>query len=261
MTFEKQYQELIDEILTTGARRKTRNAITIATSFKMLSIDSLKYGRFPLVTARKMFPKGVIGEFAAFMHKPTTLQDFVSRGCNYWGKWADEDGAIRVDYGNSWLDWNGINQIQNVIDTLKNNPCDRRMIITGWDPSKLDTLSLPCCHILYQFVIAPDGTLELIWYQRSADAMIGIPSDIILAALLLIYIADAAKIRPGNINMVFGDCHIYDSHEQEARQYAHARTYPLPSYKFDGDLFNFEPYNFLIENYVHGPKMELKLHD
>ncbi|RKZ80457.1 MAG: thymidylate synthase [Gammaproteobacteria bacterium] len=259
MTFETTYMNLILDVLMTGELRKTRNATTIATCFKTLTISSLKDGVFPLITGRKMYPKGIIGEFAAFMHGPKHIDDFKSRGCNYWDKWCDEDGAINVDYGNAWVDYNGVNQLKDVIETLKTNPYDRRMIVDAWRPDRLKELSLPCCHILYQFIVSA-GCVDLIWYQRSADIMIGIPSDFVLAALLLIYVADAAGMYPGDIHMVFGDAHIYTDHIDGAKEYISRTIKPHPGYTFDGKLFDFEPYNFRIDDYSPNEPITFKLH-
>lgn len=258
MNFEKDYKELIKDVLLNGEHRATRNATTLATCFKTLTIDTLERGLFPLITGRKMYPKGIIGEFAAFMHGPTHIDDFVSRGCNYWNKWANEDGSLKVDYGNAWLNWNGINQLEEVVNTLKTNPTDRRMLVTGWDPHMLEELSLPCCHLLYQFMVI-NGKVNIIWYQRSADVMIGIPSDIVLAALLLIYVANEANMQPGKIHMVFGDAHIYTSHIDDALVYLDRPIYKFPTYKFDGNLWDFEPHNFKIENYKSEEPIKFEL--
>jgi thymidylate synthase len=166
-----------------------------------------------------MFYKGIFGELAAMLRGPTCVVDFEKWGCNYWKDWADEDGSLRVDYGNAWLDYNGVNQLETLINTLKNNPMDRRMLITSWRPDKLDSLSLPCCHHTYQWYVRKGEYLDMKWEQRSADTMIGIPSDIVLAAVWNIMIANEVGLKPGRINMTFGDTHIYEEHWENAQVY------------------------------------------
>jgi len=259
MNYEIDYMSLIEDILLNGEERRTRNATTIMTCFKTLTVDTLQDGYFPLITGRKMYHKGIIGELAAFLHMPNKLSDFTDRGCNYWAKWADKDDKLNVDYGNKWQDWNGVNQLRDVVETLKTNPYDRRMLITSWDPSNLKKLSLPCCHLLYQFVVR-DNQLDMIWYQRSADVMIGVPSDIVLGAMLLALVADETEYCPGKLHMVFGDAHIYKDHIDGAKEYISRRIHTLPTYCFDAGLFQFEPYNFKLNNYEHGEPIIFRLH-
>lgn len=259
-TFEHDYKDLIKRVLTDGEHNATRNAPTVSTFGEVLRITELRRERFPLITARKMYPYGIVGEMAAFLHAPNHIDDFVSRGCNYWNNWADSDGNINIDYGNAWTNWNGINQIKQVVDKLKTDPKDRRMIITGWDPGALDELSLPCCHLLYQFHVDKSGHLNMMWYQRSADVMVGVPSDIVLGALFIILMANAANLKPGTLTMVFGDTHIYDDHAKQAWHYLEAPCAKPPWWSCDADIFNFESNDFAINDYTYGPKMEFKLH-
>jgi len=220
---EWQYVSLVRKILSSGERTEGRNGVTKSIFGATLDIDNLDTF-FPLLMGRKIYYKGVLGELAAFLNKPQKLADFESRGCNYWSKWADENGDLKVDYGNAWTDWNGINQLDELRDKLVNNPNDRRLIVSGWRPDKLEDLSLPCCHLLYQWHVSNDGKLNMIWYQRSADTMIGIPSDIVLAAAWNILLANEVGLKPGNIKMVFGDTHIYEEHYHAARAYIKQTT-------------------------------------
>lgn len=174
---------------------------------------------FPILQGRKMYPKGILGEFAAMIRRPSCVADFEKWGCNYWGKWADENGKLNLDYGNSWFDFNGVNQVAQLKEKLKNNPTDRRMIITGWKPDGMEDLSLPCCHCFYQFYVRDGKYLDMIWYQRSVDLMIGLPSDIVFAAAWLISLANEFGLSTGIIKFDLGDCHIYSQHLTGALEY------------------------------------------
>jgi thymidylate synthase len=217
--FEKDYAQLVKQILDYGEERETRNGKTLSGFGTTLVVNELLDGVFPLLQGRKMFYKGVFGELAAILRRPKHIGDFTKWGCNYWGKWADIDGYINVDYGNAWFDFEGVNQIERLKDALSNNPTDRRMLINGWNPKHLDDLSLPCCHYSYQFYVTNDGIIHMQWIQRSVDVMIGLPSDIVFAAAWLIAIANEFGFRPGAIHMVFGDTHIYEAHLEGARTY------------------------------------------
>lgn len=232
--FEINYKHLIDEIMTLGDLRSTRNGNTKSLFGKSLSFD-LQEG-FPILTGRKMYYKGVMGELAAMLRGPTCLKDFEDQGCNYWKKWAGEDGTLNLDYGNAWLDYNGVNQLENVIDSLNNNPHDRRMIIDGWRPDKLDELSLPCCHYAYQFYVRDGMYLDMMWMQRSADTMIGIPSDAIFAASWIIAMANEVRLLPGQVIMHFGDTHVYEEHVGDTIEYMKRPVKDMPQFTFKRDM-------------------------
>jgi thymidylate synthase len=218
--FELDYISLIDKIKRKGVRRETRNYPTFSLFGETLEIRELEQGIFPILTGRKMYYKGVLGEFAAFIHGVDKLEDFEKFGCNYWRQWANKDGSIKVDYGNTWRNFEGYDQLAKLIETLKTNPADRRMLISGWRPHALAELSLPCCHLLYQWYVNADtNRLEMIWYQRSVDVMVGLPSDIILAAIWNITLAAEVGLKPGKITMMLGDTHIYSNHAEAAMQY------------------------------------------
>ena len=205
--FEKDYAELILKILNHGVDKEGRNGITRSIFGEQLKID-MSNGLFPLIQGRKMYPKGVLGEFAAMVRKPTCLADFERWGCNYWKDWAKPDGSIEIDYGNAWFEGG---QIDHLKECLANNPNDRRMIINAWRPDRLELLDLPCCHYCYQFYVE-NNRLHMIWIQRSVDTMIGLPSDIILAATWLITLAHEFGMSLGVITMQLGDCHLYKEH-------------------------------------------------
>ncbi|MDD3302240.1 MAG: thymidylate synthase [Candidatus Gracilibacteria bacterium] len=239
--------------------KETRNSKTLSLFGEVLEINCLEEGLFPLLTTRRIYTRGVIGEFAAFLRSPKHLKDFEKYGCNYWKLWAKDDGSINVDYGNKWLDFGGVNQLKELIETLKTNPNDRRMIISAWDPSNLKNLDLPCCHYAYQFYVR-NGKLDLLWHQRSADFMVGVPSDIVLAALMVITIAKETNLALGTIKMVFGDTHIYESHIKKAKKQLNNYMFGSPHYNFTGSgIFNFVPEEIEITDYVCNDKINYEL--
>lgn len=251
--YEKDYGSLVSLILDYGVKRPGRNGNTISLFGTSLTIDLLASGHFPVLMSRKLYPSGVLGELAAFLKGPKHLDDFTSEGCNYWAPWANSDGSIEVDYGNSWLDFNGVNQLEELVKGLKEDPYGRRHLVTGWDPSRLEELNLPCCHMLYQWYVAPvevaDGKggtktrqrLDMIWYQRSVDVMVGLPSDVILAAAWNLMLANQLGMIPGTITMMLGDTHIYESHIDNAHLMVGrignmADEVNPPTYSYDADM-------------------------
>ena len=261
-SYEEQYRYLVQKILDRGELRHGRNGNTFSLFGETVSFD-LADGNFPLLTGRQIFYKGVFGELAALLRQPTNIADFEKYGCNYWKLWAKENGDINIDYGNKWLDWDGVDQLARLVDTLKHNPADRRMIITGWDPRNLEELDLPCCHYAYQWYVREGKYLDMLWQQRSADTMIGLPSDAVFAAAWNIAIANETGLTPGCVTMVLGDAHIYEEHEEPAREYLQAETNVPPTYELLSKLgkktIEFLPDDIAIHNYNPSTKIRFEL--
>lgn len=274
--FEIDYANLVREVYTHGDERQTRNATTLSLCGMQLKIDTRDHSRLALIQGRTMFPKGVLGELAAILRKPTHIRDFEAWGCNYWKQWAQEDGFIDVDYGNAWFDGG---QMERLKDKLANDPYDRRMLINAWRPYRLNHLDLPCCHYAYQFHVTTDGYLNMVWIQRSVDMMIGLPSDILFAHAWLIAIANEFGYKTGVITMQLGDCHIYEQHYKEtqpglrtnavqaylnevetrALKYANEPHYVYTAAE-GKDFLKFDPRDLLITKYEQGPKLNLELY-
>lgn len=259
--FEKDYKALVGRILLTGDERKTRNATTKALFGERLIIDVDK-NEFPLITSRKMFYKGVLGEFAAMIKGPKDLDSFENEGCPYWKLWAKPDGSLNVDYGNTWTNFNGsgVNQMQTVIDTLKTNPTDRRMFVVGTNPQ--NDPDLPSCHILYQWFVREGKYLDMMWVQRSVDTLVGLPSDVVLAAAWNMALAKDVGLEPGRITMNLGDTHIYESHYEKAAKYINQPTHQLPKVTFADsytDIWNFSKDDLVISNYTHEEPIKFEL--
>jgi len=244
--------------------RETRNAITQSYFGDHLVVDSLELNQFPVLLGRKLFTYGIIGELAAFLNGPKTVNDFKEQGCNYWDAWGDENGNLNVDYGNTWIDFDGINQLKTVVESLKQDPNGRRHLITGWNPAHVKDLSLPCCHYSYQWYVNGDK-LEMIWNQRSVDIMIGLPSDIVVSAVWNILMAQTVGLKPGKMHFMLGDCHIYNSHlagvDTYFEQASNTTTMQYPSWEMDPNatVFNFVPSMLKIINYNPQPAIKFKL--
>lgn len=258
----KQYGGLINKIMHKGQKRETRNVVTYSIFGEVIEIDISEY--FPLLQGRKMFYKPVLGELAAMLRGPKTVDDFKKFGCNYWDSWTEDEGKIEVDYGNAWIDFNGFNQLEDVVNKLQNNPADRRIIVSGWRPDRLDKLSLPCCHMLYQWYVRGEF-LDMVWYQRSVDTMVGLPSDIILCAAWNIILANQCGYKPGVIKLVLGDTHIYDNHVGGTLDYLRSlnnvKTPNQVKYAIDpkATVSNFRPEMLTLGNYEPQPVVKFDL--
>jgi len=256
--FETSYLDTAKKIITQGAHRYGRNGGTSSIPAQTLTFN-LKDG-LPLLTTRKSFYRGVFGEYAALIRGPKHVDDFRRQGCNFWEKWAKEDGSICLDYGNAWTDFHGVNQMEHVLGLMKRDPYDRRMLITGWDPSRLDELDLPCCHYSYQFW--SDGcNLDLLWTQRSGDWMIGVPADALLASAMVCQFASLAGLTPRSVTMVIGDAHVYDEHVDTALHQIEREPMSMPQYTFAAqeNLTSFIPTDFEVHNYRHHPNLSYEL--
>lgn len=218
----REYKDLVKQVLDQGELKPGRNGDTISLIGTQLKFDA---ANIPLLNSRKIFYKGVVGEFSAFMNQCFSLKDFKDRGCNYWDAWASNKETLCLDYVDQ-LHKKQVNiqdawysQIEALKIGLINDKFSRRHIINLWVPKNLHLLSLPCCHYSYQFIVSVDNKLNMIWTQRSADVMVGIPSDMILAYLWVQCLSKELGFEPGIVTMNFGDTHIYKEHIAGAKQY------------------------------------------
>ena len=261
---EQQYLDIMGDILSNGEIKETRNGRTKSIFGAQIRVTELREGRFPMMTSRKNFLKGIAGEWSAFLNSPKTIKDFEDKGCNYWKLWGNNDGSIAIDYGNAWTAFDGddkYNQIEYVLDLLKNDPSSRRIIFTGWNPKNIidNNLNLPCCHHTYQFVVSNDGYLNLKWIQRSVDWALG--NNLTLASLMLISFARASNLKVGDIIMDYTDVHIYEEHWESAKAQYDADTYQFPTFTdtVTDNIYAFTKDMISIDGYQYSDNIKYKL--
>ena len=251
----KQYLDLLDRILTEGHKKTDRTGTGTLSVFGNQMRFNLEDG-FPLLTTKKLHLKSIIYELLWFLRGDTNVRWLQEHGVRIWNEWADENGELGPVYGHQWRslpDYNGgtIDQIQNVIDLIKNHPDSRRMMVSAWNPAEVEQMALPPCHCLFQFYVA-DDRLSLQLYQRSADTFLGVPFNIASYALLLQMMAQVTGLKPGEFVHTTGDTHLYLNHLEQARLQLTRTPRPLPTMKINPDvknLFDFKYEDFELEGY------------
>lgn len=255
----QQYLKLLDRILTEGATKTDRTGTGTMSVFGNQMRFDMADG-FPLLTTKKLHLKSIIYELLWFLRGDTNVHYLQEHGVRIWNEWADENGELGPVYGHQWRSWpdyNGgtIDQIQNVVDMIKNHPDSRRMMVTAWNPAEVEQMALPPCHCLFQFYVA-DGRLSLQLYQRSADTFLGVPFNIASYALLLQMMAQVTGLQPGEFIHTTGDTHLYLNHLDQARLQLTRTPRPLPTMKINHDvknLFDFHYEDFQLEGYDPWP--------
>ncbi len=255
----QQYLKLLDRILTEGATKTDRTGTGTMSVFGNQMRFDMADG-FPLLTTKKLHLKSIIYELLWFLRGDTNVHYLQEHGVRIWNEWADENGELGPVYGHQWRSWpdyNGgtIDQIQNVVDMIKNHPDSRRMMVTAWNPAEVEQMALPPCHCLFQFYVA-DGRLSLQLYQRSADTFLGVPFNIASYALLLQMMALVTGLQPGEFIHTTGDTHLYLNHLDQARLQLTRTPRPLPTMKINPDvknLFDFHYEDFQLEGYDPWP--------
>lgn len=255
----QQYLKLLDRILTEGATKTDRTGTGTKSVFGNQMRFDMADG-FPLLTTKKLHLKSIIYELLWFLRGDTNVHYLQEHGVRIWNEWADENGELGPVYGHQWRSWpdyNGgtIDQIQNVVEMIKNHPDSRRMMVTAWNPAEVEQMALPPCHCLFQFYVA-DGRLSLQLYQRSADTFLGVPFNIASYALLLQMMAQVTGLQPGEFIHTTGDTHLYLNHLDQARLQLTRTPRPLPTMKINPDvknLFDFHYEDFQLEGYDPWP--------
>ena len=251
----KQYLDLLNRILTEGHKKTDRTGTGTLSVFGNQMRFNMEDG-FPLLTTKKLHLKSIIYELLWFLSGDTNVRWLQEHGVRIWNEWADENGELGPVYGHQWRSWpdyNGgtIDQIQNVIDLIKNHPDSRRMMVSAWNPAEVEQMALPPCHCLFQFYVA-DDRLSLQLYQRSADTFLGVPFNIASYALLLQMMAQVTGLKPGDFVHTTGDTHLYLNHLEQARLQLTRTPRPLPTMKINPDvknLFDFKYEDFELEGY------------
>ncbi len=258
----KPYLDLMRHVLDHGARKDDRTGTGTLSVFGWQMRYDLAQG-FPLVTTKKCHLRSIIHELLWFLRGDTNIAYLKENGVSIWDEWADASGNLGPVYGYQWRSWptpdgGHIDQIKQVIETLKNNPDSRRIIVSAWNVADLDKMALAPCHAFFQFYVA-DGKLSCQLYQRSADIFLGVPFNIASYALLTLMMAQVTGLRPGDFVHTLGDAHLYLNHLDQAREQLSRELRALPSLRLNPDvtdLFAFKFDDFALEGYDPHPAIK-----
>lgn len=258
----KQYLDLLQEIMDKGAIKHDRTGVGTKSIFGHQMRFNLAEG-FPLLTTKKVHLKSIIYELLWFIAGDTNVKYLQDHGVTIWDEWAGPDGELGPVYGHQWRSWNSasgkaVDQLSQVIETIKKNPDSRRMLVTAWNPSEVDQMALPPCHCLFQFYVA-DGKLSCQLYQRSADTFLGVPFNIASYALLTMMIAQVCGLQPGDFVHTTGDTHLYLNHMDQVREQLSRTPRALPRMQLNTDvksIFDFRYEDFTLEGYDPWPAIK-----
>jgi thymidylate synthase len=268
----KQYHDLIKHVLENGTTKQDRTGTGTKSVFGYQMRFDLSKG-FPMVTTKKLHLKSIVYELLWFLKGDTNIKYLQGNGVRIWNEWADEKGDLGPVYGYQWRNWNGdeIDQISEIIETIKTNPDSRRMLVSAWNPSVLpDTgktfsdnvangkAALPPCHAFFQFYVA-NGKLSCQLYQRSADIFLGVPFNIASYALFTMMVAQACGLEAGDFIHTFGDAHIYSNHQEQIDLQLSRDLKPLPKMILNPEvknIFDFTFDDFTLTDYEHHPHIK-----
>jgi len=258
----KQYLDLLQEIMDSGVVRKDRTGVGTKSIFGHQMRFDLSEG-FPLLTTKKVHLRSIIHELLWFISGDTNIGYLPDNKVSIWDEWADGNGDLGPVYGKQWRSWQtpdgrSIDQLAQVIDTIRNNPDSRRMIVCAWNPSDVDRMALPPCHCFFQFYVA-EGKLSCQLYQRSADTFLGVPFNIASYALLTMMIAQVCGLKPGEFVHTTGDTHIYLNHFDQVREQLSREPRSLPTMKINPEvksIFDFKYEDFELEGYDPWPAIK-----
>ena len=261
----KQYLNLLDRILTEGAEKEDRTGTGTISVFGHQMRFNLEDG-FPCLTTKKLHLKSIIHELLWFLNGDTNVKYLQDNGVRIWNEWADENGDLGHIYGYQWRSWQGydgehIDQIKEVVETIKNNPDSRRIIVNAWNVGDIKNMNLPPCHAMFQFYVA-NGKLSLQLYQRSADCFLGVPFNIASYALLLQMMAQVTGLKAGEFIHTLGDAHLYRNHIEQAKLQLTREPKKLPKMRINPDvkdIFSFKFEDFSLEDYDAHPHIKAEV--
>jgi thymidylate synthase len=271
----KQYLDLVNHVLEHGNAKGDRTGTGTKSVFGYQMRFDLSEG-FPMVTTKKLHLKSIIYELLWFLKGETNIQYLTENGVRIWNEWADDHGNLGPVYGHQWRNWNSdeIDQIESVVETLKNNPNSRRMLVSAWNPSVLPDpkksfadnvasgkAALPPCHAFFQFYVH-DGKLSCQLYQRSADVFLGVPFNIASYALFTMMMAQVCGYEAGDFIHTFGDAHIYNNHIEQLELQRSRDPRPLPTMILNpkvNNIFEFKFEDFTLINYEPHPHIKGKV--
>jgi thymidylate synthase len=246
----RQYHDLLRLVLEDGQPRSDRTGTGTLSIFGAQARFDLRPSGpgFPLLTTKKLHIKSIIYELLWFLRGDTNIKYLNEHGVTIWDEWADEQGNLGRVYGAQWRDWRGengvrVDQIDNVIAQIKENPNSRRLIVSAWNPAEIERMALPPCHVLFQFYVQ-DGELSCQLYQRSADLFLGVPFNIASYALLTMMVAQVVDLTPGDFVHTFGDLHLYNNHLDQTHEQLTREYRPLPRMKLNPAVKNIRDFKF-----------------
>lgn len=253
------YLNLVDKILDEGVQKGDRTGTGTLSLFAQQMRFDLRDGVIPMLTTKKMFTRGIIYEILWYLRGDTNIKYLVDNNVHIWDEWADEDGELGPVYGAQWRNWGGddsalsegVDQITQVIEQLKHNPNDRRIIVNAWNVAQIDDMALPPCHLLFQFW-CHDGKLKCHLYQRSCDVGLGVPFNIVQYSILTHMIAHVTGLEAVEFVWTGGDCHIYNNHVDQLREQTTREPYESPRLVLNpgvDDIDSFDYSDFKIEGY------------
>ncbi len=259
------YQDLLRHILDQGTQKSDRTGTGTLSLFGHQLRFDLSEG-FPLMTTKKVHLKSIVHELLWFLQGDTNIAYLQENGVRIWNEWADENGNLGPVYGHQWRSWTGadghtVDQIAQVVQTIKTNPDSRRMIVSAWNVGDIDKMALAPCHCLFQFYVA-DGKLSCQLYQRSADVFLGVPFNIASYALLTMMMAQVCDLVPGDFVHTFGDVHIYNDHMSQVHEQLTRKPRALPEMKINPsikDIFLFKYEDFSLVDYHPYPPISARV--
>ena len=259
---EQQYLDLVAEVLEHGTRKSDRTGTGTLSVFGR----QLRFGledSFPLLTTKKLHLKSILCELLWFLRGDTNVRWLQERGVTIWDEWADENGELGPVYGYQWRHWRTadgkeVDQIANLIQSLRHKPDSRRHVVSAWNPADIDRMALPPCHLLFQFYVA-GGRLSCQMYQRSADLFLGVPFNIASYSALTLMVAQVTGLKPAEFILTLGDAHLYLNHLEQAREQITRKPRAFPRLRLNAavrELFEFRYEDFTLENYDPHPAIK-----
>ncbi len=261
----KTYHDLLRRILDEGIKKGDRTGTGTLSVFGHQMRFDLQAG-FPMLTTKKLHLKSIVHELLWFLAGDTNIRYLNEHGVRIWDEWADENGELGPVYGRQWRSWpapdgRSIDQVAQVVETIRTNPNSRRLVVSAWNPAEVDDMALPPCHCLFQFWVG-DGRLSCQLYQRSADVFLGVPFNIASYALLTMMVAQATGLEPGDFVHTLGDAHLYTNHLEQAREQLSREPRPLPTMHINPevtDIFAFRYEDFELRGYDPHPHIRAEV--
>ncbi len=258
----QQYHDLMRRVLEEGTKKEDRTGTGTYSVFGHQMRFDLADG-FPMITTKKLHLKSIVYELLWFLAGDTNIKYLTDNGVRIWNEWADENGDLGPVYGHQWRSWatadgRTVDQISNVIERIKTNPDDRRLIVSSWNVGEIPKMALPPCHCFFQFYVA-DGKLSCQLYQRSADIFLGVPFNIASYALLTLMVAQVCGLKPGEFVHTFGDAHIYANHIDQVKEQLSRDFFPLPEMHLNPhvkSIFDFKFEDFELIGYQAHPHIK-----